>query len=119
MSLNNFLEFNCRIILRLKEAKAIKFYDKRLKQKAFNAIKQNLITTKNELFIVKKAEKFDSFWCKKIVFYKWLDRLEDKKEIKSMHLVFKARKHYESYLLSTGLKTWKYFIKQKKKLDVN
>lgn len=111
-------EFNSRILLRIKDSKALKLYNKKLKFTAFNAIKQNLLEAKHEICKVQAAAKFDSFWSKKIVFAKWLDRLEDKNEIKSMHLLFKARKHYECYLFRTGLSTWKYFVKQKKKLDV-
>lgn len=119
LKINNFLEYKNRILIKIKETKAIKFFDKKLKHMAFKALKNNLTETKNEIFKIQKAEKFDSFWCKKIIFIKWLDRLEDKNEIKSMHLLFKARKKYESYLLRTGLSTWKYFVKQKKKFKVN
>ncbi|CAF0727562.1 unnamed protein product [Brachionus calyciflorus] len=110
-------EYHYRLRLKHLELKAKKFYEKKLKLKAFMAIKENHLEIKNKIIEYQKAEKFDSLWSKKIAFNIWLDKLDDKNDIKQLHLDYKARKHYENYLLKTGLKTWKYFIKNKKKLN--
>lgn len=79
---------------------------------------QNHLEIKNELLLAQKVEQFDRIWCKKIYFSKWIDKLEDKNEIKSMHLVFKARKHYETTLLRNGVDAWIYFIREQRVLNV-
>ena len=85
----------------------IKFYEKKLKLKAFNAIKDNYLKGLNERKDLMRAEKFYEFSQKRIVYNVWLDKLEDKNEIKIMHLIYKAKKHYETKLTNKALLYWK------------
>jgi hypothetical protein len=95
-----------------------KYYEKNLKRKAFDAIKYNYLETKNQQNNEIKAEAFERFWLKKIFWSKWSDKLEEKKEINSLHLMYKANKFYESNLIIKCLNEWKIFIIKMRNLNV-
>ena len=87
-----------------------KYYEKNLKRKAFDAIKDNYQQVKNQKINDVKAEVFERFWIKKIFWSKWSDKLEDKKEINSLHLMYKANKFYETKLMIKCVSEWKVYV---------
>ena len=56
-----------------------KYYEKKLKRKYFNILSNNYMIVLNERIDLLKADKFNLFWQKKLIFSKWIDKLEDKK----------------------------------------
>jgi hypothetical protein len=103
--------------LKLKEIQVKRFYQKKLRKKVYLIIKQNYDEAREAKLIVQKAENFDTFWIKKRFFSEWLDKLEAKNEMKSMHIVYKARRHYEKRLVLSCVKKWIEFIIEQRKLN--
>lgn len=57
-----------------------------------------------------QAEKFEILWTKRLFFETWLGKLDEKRDINQMHLVYKAKKHHEINLVSNCLKSWKSYV---------
>ena len=96
-----------------------KFYEKKLKRKCFEVLKENYFEIKNVKLDYMKAERFDALWSKRLYFANWLDKMEDKNDIKLMHLVYKANKHYENNLAKSSFKIWTGFIQEQRELNVS
>lgn len=102
--------------MRLKEVRMKKLYEKALKRKCFASLKQNRDESRDELAKLDRAHKFDMLWTKRICFEQWSQKLEQKLDIYQMHLVYKAKKHYEAKLVRNYLATWKcYVLEQREK----
>ncbi len=110
--------YSNRILLKDKMKRMNKYYEKKLKAKIFQALFHNYQIAFNERNDLLRAEKFSIYWQKKIYFSVWTDRLEDKNEIKMMHLVYKAKRHYEYKIFNKYLLNWKIFRLQQLKLKV-
>ncbi len=95
-----------------------KYYEKTLKRKAFELIKYNYLETKNQQENEVKAEAFERLWIKKIFWSKWSDKLEEKKEINCLHLMYKANKFYETNLMIRYLNEWKVFVLEMRKFNI-
>lgn len=108
-----------RLSLKEKEKQMKKYYEKKLKANVFGALFQNYQVALNERIDLFKAEKFYVFWQKKISFSHWTDRLEDKNEIKLMHLVYKARRHFQNKITRKCLLYWKVYRLQRLELNVS
>jgi hypothetical protein len=91
-----------------------KFYEKKLKQKAFDALKENHVEIQNELTRLDTAQRFDVKWTKVIFFTKWTDKLDARREINMMHLIYKARVHYESRIRRRCLTTWICYLNERR-----
>ena len=96
-----------------------KFHEKKLKRKFFEIIKENYVEIKNVKLDYIKAERFDAMWSKRIYFSNWLDKMEDKNDIKVLHLAYKANKHYENSLAKSSFKIWIEFIKEQREFNVS
>jgi hypothetical protein len=109
--------YQYRMRLKLKEFQVKRFYEKKLRKKVFVVIKHNYDEALQAKMIVQKAEKFAMLWLKRRVFSDWSDKLESKNEMKSMHIVYKARRHYEKRLVHNCVKQWVEFIAEQRKLN--
>ena len=111
-----------RIVLRNEDIRMKKYYEKKLKLKAFYAIKENYIEAFTEKNHYSKAEHFNSLWIKKLFFSVIVDKLEQKRdkddEIKLMHLNYKARKIFDKNLQLKCIREWKIFIIDQRKEKV-
>lgn len=94
-----------------------KYYEKKFKRKYFNILSNNYMIVLNERIDLLKADKFNLFWQKKLIFSKWIDKLEDKNEIKIMHLYYKSKCHYEKRIKNKLFIAWKLF--RVKQLELN
>lgn len=90
----------------------IKFYQKKIKSKAFNLLKQNYLNAQNEKKNEQLAERFDRFWIKKRYYSIWADKFEEKTDMRSIHLMFKARLHFEKKLVRNAFSIWHEFNRQ-------
>jgi hypothetical protein len=99
-------EYKFSVLLRIKQIKVKKFYEKNLKKRAFAALKNHHL----EIQLIKqdyvKANHFFTNWQKKRFFIKWTTKLEDKNDMKQMHLFYKSKKHFEMNLMRKNLKLW-------------
>ncbi len=112
-----FLEYwrnacTSRADLRAREGKMKKFYEKKLKRKAFELVKENWLSAEEERRRVRTAEQFARSWSKRRFFVLWLDKLEDRLDMKSIHLVFKARVHREQKVVKGAFNVWRQFCKE-------
>ncbi len=103
--------YKTRLDLKDRECRMKKFYQKKLKRKAFDLVKKNWMNAEEERKRVRMAEKFSRFWFKKRFFDMWIDKLEERNEMKSIHLVFKARVHHEQMIVKDAFNVWRQYYK--------
>lgn len=96
-----------------------KFYQKKLKRKAFEAIKENYLSAELERTNEKRADLFSSFWFKKKFYSMWSDRFEERTDMKTIHLMCKARIHHEQTLRQDCFSTWRDFQQEQRLLNVS
>lgn len=107
-----------RVQLRLKEARMQRLYEKRLKQRAFAALVQNRNDHLEELLRLERAEKFDRTWTRRIYFDAWLQKLDEKRDTCQLHLVYQARKHYETKIVLICVNNWRSYVREQRDLKV-
>jgi hypothetical protein len=112
------LAYENRMKLKLKEAQVKRFYQKKLKRKVFEIIKENYAQEKRGKEILLRAENFDRYWLKKRFYDQWSEKMDEKNEIKSMHIVYKAKKHHETNVVKKCLRLWIEFTIELRKLNV-
>lgn len=103
---------------RLREVQMKRFYEKKLKQRIFNGLKANRDENYKRIVQVRQAERFDILWTKRQVFASWLNKLDEKNEINQMHIVYKARRHYEHKISLFYLKVWMSYLIERRKFKV-
>jgi hypothetical protein len=104
--------------LRGLEIKIKKSYEKKLKKKCFNALRANYLQEHEIKLDYIRAENFEKLWRKKEVYSRWSDKLEEKNDVKTMHLAYKASKHYNTKSVKHFLKKWIIFINEQRELKV-
>ena len=95
-----------------------KLYQKKLKRKAFYLIKENYLSAEQERQNEKRADLFSNFWFKKKFYTIWADRFEEKSDMKTIHLLCKARIHHEQKLLKNCFHTWQEFRQEQHIISV-
>jgi hypothetical protein len=101
--------------LRIKEFQVKRFYEKKLRKRVFDIIRENYEAARHEKLVIQKAELFDTMWVKRRFFSDWTDKLESRNEMKSMHVAYKARRHRERHLMNSCLRQWVTFIVEQRK----
>lgn len=96
-----------------------KFYEKKLKLQAFNAFRENRNENYKRAVQMRQAERFDVLWTKRLFFEAWLSKLDQKYEINQLHIVYKARRHYENKITLLSFKAWISFVAEQRKYKVN
>ena len=104
--------------MKIKEIHVKRFYEKKLRKKAWLVIKKNWDQVREERLTVKRAENFNALWVKKRCFSEWTDRLEARNEMKCMHVVYKARRHNETRLKQVYLRQWVEFRIEQRRENV-
>jgi len=95
-----------------------KFYEKKLKRKIFDTLRRNQQEYSKLKSNWLKAEQFEMKYLKMRVYSKWSEKLDDKNEIKKLHLYCKARQHHERHLTRNCFKQWLEFKSSQQVLNV-
>ena len=111
--------FKYKIELIEREIKIKKFYERKLKRKAFDLLRENYLEAQRIKLNYLRADKFYNYWTKKCVYSVWADKFEDKTDIKSMHLMYKAKKYHLNILTKKCFSNWKIFNQNQHVLSVN
>ena len=78
-------------------------------RKAFDLLKHNYMEAEDEKKRNNEADQFSRLWFKKRFFSIWIEKFEDKVDMKSIHLVFKARVHHEQRIIKDSFRIWRGF----------
>ena len=105
--------------LREREIKINKFYERKLKRKAFDLLRRNYLDAQRIKLNYLRADKFCNYWTKKCVYSVWADKFEDKSDIRSMHLMYKAKKYHLNNLTRKCFTNWTIFSQNQHILSVN
>ena len=95
---------------REREAQMSRVYERRLKRRAFDALRCHFLEAKSKRLDVHRAERFERDWTRRICLSRWQDKLEQRMEMKSMHLVYKARQFRAAWLKREALAAWLRFV---------
>ena len=96
-----------------------KYCQTKLKRKLFEALKENYLTAMKERQDKIKAEKFSLIWIKRHYYSIWADRFEEKTDMKSIHLMYKARVHYQNVIVRKYYQQWFQFKENARTINVS
>lgn len=95
-----------------------RFYQKNLKRKFFNILLNNHYDEKIKMLDHETAIQAELKFMKIRYYSKWIDKYEEKTDIRQLHLSYKAKVHYEKSLIKKSMKTWMIYLIDSREVNV-